>query len=119
MRYYEEMRTKYGFEDGEAVPPDSEVVRELLVEAINAGLKKRGNFNVEAYAYDRFGAHNWCLLLYREIDSTEEDDLSEPDAVEAILAHLEEHEYLDQCYSITIEKSPEASQVLEQLMETF
>lgn len=98
MGYYDEMRTKYGFQDGEMVPPDAWAARRVLVEAINAYLGP--DSPVEAYEYDRPGVHNWCLILYR--DKRTGKDVSEPDGVEEFVRDFQE-EVLPACYSVRIE----------------
>lgn len=65
MKYWNEMRTKYGFEDGEAIPPDAEETRSVYIRVINA-LARKNHSQYEVYAYDRAGFHNSCLILIRE-----------------------------------------------------
>ena len=67
MRYWDEMRSKYGFGDGGAVPPDAETAREIYVRTLNALAEARGR-KVRALAYDRPGAHNWCLIVFHLLD---------------------------------------------------
>jgi len=66
MKYYEDMRTKWGFNDGVATPWGVELYRQVYIEAINRVSKELGS-KVEAFPYDRPGMHNFCLLLYRKI----------------------------------------------------
>lgn len=35
MRYWDDMRTKYGFNDGGAVPDSAEVYRTVYIRAVN------------------------------------------------------------------------------------
>jgi hypothetical protein len=60
---YEEMRSKYGFNEGATVPEGVEAVRKKIIGLINKGLPK--NSLIEACPYDRMGIHNWCLIEYR------------------------------------------------------
>lgn len=62
MQFWSEMDTKYGFSDGEAIPPGIETYREVYLRAMNA-LLKRFDSNIRVVAYDRGGCHNWCLFL--------------------------------------------------------
>lgn len=67
---YDEMTTKFGFSDGEAVPFGIEKVRKEIVGYININLPP--DCPVEAYEYDRAGVHNWCLILYRNKETKED-----------------------------------------------
>lgn len=40
MKYWNEMDTKYGFNDGYAIPPDAEACREVYVKVLNGLLRK-------------------------------------------------------------------------------
>lgn len=80
MRYWSEMRSKYGFNDGEAVPDGAEVYRTVYIRAVNK-LAEQHNSNVRAAAYDRFGLHNWCLILFYDVNDLAgytSDELTEP-----------------------------------------
>lgn len=72
MHYFEEMfNNKYGFSDGEALPPDAEQVREVYIRAINAYAEHLSS-SQGLVAYDRFGIHNPSLiLLYNKRDLDE------------------------------------------------
>lgn len=59
---YEEMRNKYGFNEGASVPEGIEQVRKKIVDLINKGLD---DSLIEAYPVDRAGLHNWCLIGFR------------------------------------------------------
>jgi hypothetical protein len=63
MQYYEDMRTKFGFADGGAVPNGVEDVRELYITVINKYAEEFGSA-FRACAFDRPGMHNWCLILF-------------------------------------------------------
>lgn len=62
MMYFEDMSSKWGFNDGEAVPPGAAVYRKVYVLVMNTLLKKHNSL-VRLVAYDRGGVHNWCLVL--------------------------------------------------------
>lgn len=80
MRYWEDMRSKYGFNDGGAVPDGAETYRAVYIRAINT-LAAQLNSRVRAAAYDRSGAHNWCLILFYDLKDVQEyapEELTEP-----------------------------------------
>jgi hypothetical protein len=80
MRYWDEMRTKYGFDDGGAVPDGVEVYRTVYIQAVNK-LAEQLNSSVRAIAYDRAGVHNWCLILFYDVEDLAgrtPDELTEP-----------------------------------------
>ena len=62
MIYHEDMTSKYGFSDGESVPPFVEKYRTVYVLTINKLAEHHGS-NVRVIAYDRPGCHNWCLII--------------------------------------------------------
>src|SRR5439155_21668215 len=72
------MQTKWGFGDGGLVPPDAESCRTVYVEALNQVAAKLGS-ELRAYAYDRPGAHNPFLILFREKDAKTDQEEREPD----------------------------------------
>jgi hypothetical protein len=79
------MRTKYGFNDGGAVPDGAEVYRAVYIRAVNQ-LAEQLNSNVRAVAYDRAGVHNWCLILFydvKDLSGRTPDELTEPVDVSA------------------------------------
>lgn len=85
MRYWDDMRTKYGFNDGGAVPDGAEVYRTVYIRAVNK-LAEQLNSSVRATAYDRAGVHNWCLILFynvKDLQGHTPDDLTEPLEVSA------------------------------------
>jgi hypothetical protein len=80
MRYWDEMRTKYGFNDGGAVPDGVEVYRAIYIRAVNKLAEQLGS-RVRATAYDRTGVHNWCLILFYDVNDLAgriPDELAEP-----------------------------------------
>jgi hypothetical protein len=62
MRFWDDMQSKWGFSDGDAVPDGVEVYREIYIRAVNQLAEQLGS-SVRVVAYDRFGVHNWCLVL--------------------------------------------------------
>ncbi|GIK76120.1 hypothetical protein FBR02_00060 [Anaerolineae bacterium CFX9] len=80
MRYWDDMRTKYGFNDGGAVPDGAEVYRAIYIRAVNQLAEQLGS-GVRATAYDRVGVHNWCLILFYDVNDLSgrtPDELAEP-----------------------------------------
>jgi hypothetical protein len=80
MRYWDDMRTKYGFNDGGAVPDGAEVYRAVYIRAVNQLAEQLGS-RVRATAYDRAGVHNWCLILFYDVNDLAgrvPDELAEP-----------------------------------------
>jgi hypothetical protein len=63
MRYWNDMQTKFGFSDGEAVPDGVGIYRAIYIRAVNRLAEQLGS-KVRATAYDRAGMHNWCLILF-------------------------------------------------------
>jgi hypothetical protein len=62
MRFWDEMNTKYGFEDGCATPDGIEQYRAVYVEAMNKLLEKHGS-ECRVIAFNRGGGHNSVLWL--------------------------------------------------------
>lgn len=62
MKYWDELQTKSGFSDGDAVPPDARACREVYVREINRLAAQRGSA-VRLLAYDRQGVHNCYLIV--------------------------------------------------------
>lgn len=62
MKYWGEFRDKFGFGDGDSVPPDAWARRFVYVLHVNRLAKEKGS-GVRVYAYDRGGCHNPYLIL--------------------------------------------------------
>jgi len=62
MKYWEEYQSKWGFGDGDAIPPDARACREVYVREINKRAAARGSA-VRLLAFDRTGMHNCYLIL--------------------------------------------------------
>jgi hypothetical protein len=84
---YKDMRSKFGFCDGESVPEGAFDARKKVIEYINSVLLK--DSEVEAYGFDRPGMHNWCLILYRKKGSTDNESLPEPEGITDGLSEAE------------------------------
>jgi len=78
MKYFDEMRTKWGVGDGGTVPPDAKACRTVYVEALNQVAVKFGS-ELRAYAYDRPGMHNPFLIVFRSQDAQTDHEELEPD----------------------------------------
>ncbi len=63
MKYWEEFQSKWGFGDGDTVPPDAKACRHVYVREINRLATANGS-SVRLLAYDRQGMHN-CYLIVR------------------------------------------------------
>jgi hypothetical protein len=74
MKYWEDFQSKFGFGDGDAVPPDAWHVRYVYVRELNRLAKANGS-SVRAYASDRDGMHNPLLIL--RADASAVDDREE------------------------------------------
>jgi hypothetical protein len=68
MHYWEEMRSKWGFGDGDAVPRGADLYREVYINVINA-LAERDGAEYRAFPFDRMGLHNWCIILIAPKDA--------------------------------------------------
>lgn len=101
IELYREMRDKYGFNGGACVPQGVEKVRDKIIELINDKLPK--NSKIEAYAYDRAGLHNWCLIMYRNKKTQTHKVSGEPGAeVLKILYKAEEENIINPKLKVTL-----------------
>src|SRR5271169_1653102 len=81
MRYFESMRDKYGFNDGSAIPDDAAECRWIYIKVINKLAEREGS-EYRAYAYNRSGCHNWCLILMAKLSDIQKlkiDNLTSSD----------------------------------------
>ena len=62
MKYWEDFQTKWGFGDGDSVPPDAQLLRQVYVRELNSLLRKRKS-KVRLLAFDRPGVHNPYLIV--------------------------------------------------------
>lgn len=112
--WYRNLTEKGGFDGGEAVPPQAERVREILIEALNSGLGEGSE--VEAYAADGH-SRNPLFILYRARGSQAEEDLPEPEEVGAILEALDESAYLAEVMTVKVEVKVEPPEVRGAMLE--
>ncbi len=82
MRFWEDMQSKWGFSDGNAVPDGVEVYREVYIRAVNKLAEQLGS-NVRLVAYDRFGVHNWCLIMIHQLSDLQARN------IEVFTAHVD------------------------------
>ncbi len=68
MKYWEEMHSKWGFEDGGAAPFGITKFRTVYLLFVNAFAHQLGS-KVRAIAFDRPGIHNGCMVAYVSADS--------------------------------------------------
>lgn len=114
MRFWEDMQTKYGFNDGGAVPDGAEVYRTVYIRGVNK-LAEQLDSSVRVVAYDRFGVHNWCLILMHQLsdlqthgieDFTAHTDISaetaEPDEAMEEAIHQADELELDSFVEVTV-----------------
>lgn len=75
MKYWEEYQSKWGFGDGDNMPPDAWARRYVYVREINKRAAAKGSA-VRLFAYDRWGVHNPYLILVCPAEAAPEDALS-------------------------------------------
>jgi len=61
MKYWDDFQSKWGFGDGDAVPADAPLLRQVYVLRLNRLLGERGS-TVRLLAWDRPGMHNAYLI---------------------------------------------------------
>ena len=76
MRFYDDMLDKYGFNDGANIPNGIERVRTVYIRVINTFARKRKSY-YRAFAFDRSGMHNWCLIGYAHTQDMMKHKVSE------------------------------------------
>lgn len=69
MNYWNDMREKYGFNDGASIPAEAFALRSVYVKVMNAMLETRGS-NVRVREYNRPGVHNCCMIVVVPNDGT-------------------------------------------------
>ena len=62
MKYWEDFQTKWGFADGDSVPPDALLIRQVYIGELNRELEKRQS-GIRLLAWDRPGMHNPYLIV--------------------------------------------------------
>ena len=112
--FYENCRDKWGFQDGEQQTYGCYVVRDQLVRLINDNAP--ADADIEAFAYNRPGMHNSCMIGYRhkrpdprqatiegvETQFPKDEWLPMPPWVPDILAHAEENDIMPLQMHVTI-----------------
>lgn len=112
IEIYGEMRTKYGWNDGNGEPSGSYEVRDHIVRLINENAPP--DAAIEAYGFDRPGMHNSALILYRyKADHAQEkipgwvegknDCLNEPEWVQEVLDAACDNDIMDISHRIDVE----------------
>jgi hypothetical protein len=127
MRFWNDMQSKWGFNDGEAIPEGIREYRTVYLQAVNR-LAEQLDSQVRAVAFNRTGLHNFCLILFhwgddlKDIPAEQYTDhvdiraaVVEPDAAmqEAI---YQAHELgLDQWVVVTVEIDPDLDDFIHDL----
>ena len=63
MQYLDDMLSKWGFDEGETMPPGVEAYREAYVTTLNTLLEAKHS-TIRVIAWDRPGLHNWCMIAH-------------------------------------------------------
>ncbi len=80
MIFFDDMREKYGFSDGDALPAEAFKARDVYIRYLNTQAEKRGS-TTRAIAFDRGGSHNPCMVLFISAEScadTAKERLADP-----------------------------------------
>jgi hypothetical protein len=123
MRFWEDMQSKWGFSDGDAVPDGVEVYRNIYIRAVNQLAGELGS-GVRLVAYDRFGVHNWCLILiYTLVDlqSHDVEDFTAHTDIDAEIAQTDEalEEAIRQAYELDLDSFAEVTVTVSDDFEGF
>lgn len=84
MHYWDEMQSKWGFNDGESIPPHIDLYRSVYIQAVNAIAEELGS-EYRARAYDRAGLHNWCMVVTVPKDATDPEAPGVPEGWDGAL----------------------------------
>lgn len=68
MKYFSDMNTKYGFNDGESVPNEAWEIRKIYCTVLNALLEKNKS-KCRIVPFNRSGVHNPCMWIRIEKNS--------------------------------------------------
>ncbi len=63
MKYWKEFQTKWGFDDGDALPDDADLARAVYIQAVNL-VAKAFRSRVRAVAYSPVGFHNPMRIIF-------------------------------------------------------
>lgn len=116
MIYFVDMKSKYGFSDGDAVPPGIEKYRDAYITTINTFAEAFGS-TIRAEAYDRPGEYNWCFIRFK--DTAKPDDERTITKLDAETIYAIQAAYdldVDQYIEVTCELNEEA---LEYAIEDY
>ena len=127
MQYWEEMQSKWGFNDGNSIPAGAEVYRTVYIQAVNR-LAEQLNSTMRAVAYNRMGMHNYCLILFHNVKDLKDVPLEqyidhvdipaevvEPDeAMDDAIGYAHDAQ-LDSWLHVSVEIDPDLDDYLEQL----
>jgi hypothetical protein len=129
MIYWDDMLDKCGFDDGSTEPVEARKVRPLYVKTVNAfaeALKSKHR----AFAYDRGGVHNGCMICFTTAEQAEGKDLEsgsfEPetflydrDTDEAMSRAIEEANELDLdgCVEVTVKVNNDTLKGIEEAIQ--
>ncbi len=102
MKYWDQMQSKYGFEDGDAVPGGIEVYRRAYILAVNALAAAKGS-HVRVIPYDRPGCHNWCLVGFVSVDGSDYSvDVVKDEAMSAAIERASQLD-IDCCVAVSLQ----------------
>lgn len=123
MRFWEDMQSKWGFSDGDAVPDGVEVYRNIYIRAVNQLAGELGS-SVRVVAYDRFGVHNWCLILMYQLADLQAhhvEDFTAPTDIDAEVAQADDamEEAIRQAYELDLDSFAEVTVTLSDDFEGF
>lgn len=118
MQFWEDMRSKWGFNDGGAIPAGIEDYRTVYIQAVNC-LAEQLDSQVRAVAYNRPGLHNYCLILFYRVEDLKDvpveryiDHVDIPaevvgpeDAMQEAVWQAQEHR-LDEWVLVSVEVDP-------------
>jgi len=112
---YEEMRSRYGFNDGDSIPFYAGEYREILVKLINSALPEDCPY--EAYAFDSPWLHNSCLILWRPKGSVPDQRGNYPSGYEPayvydILDRIAETGIMAELLQNNVEVNPKADVII-------
>lgn len=123
MRFWNDMQSKYGFGDGDAVPDGVEVYRAVYIRAVNQLAAQLGSA-VRATAYDRAGVHNWCLVLFyraEDLAAWQLTDLTQPLDITADTVEPDDamNEAIRQAYEFDLDSFVRVTVQLDTAFEAF
>lgn len=127
MRFWEDMLTKYGFNDGSAIPNGVEAYRTVYIRAVNR-LAEQLDSQVRVVAFNRAGVHNFCLVLFHRLEDLQDVPAEQyTDHVDIPAAEVEPDEamqeavrqafdlHLDQYLQVTVEIDPRLDEFIQDL----